>query len=127
MHPYELRDFLAKVGQEGLERMNRELQTESWTVERWVAAIAVAANERRFCDYWHLPTEADRAMMIRAAKLKYHTLAFWVAVVVAVVTLILLIIVTIEVRDLAKSVTPGEARQSGSRAGGAGPRGPRSR
>jgi hypothetical protein len=66
-------------------------------------------------------------MMIRAAKLKYHTLAFWVAVVVAVATLILLIIVTIEVRDLAKSVTPGEARQSGSHAGGAGPRGPRSR
>jgi hypothetical protein len=126
MHPYELRDFLAKVGQEGLERMNRELQTESWTAERWVAAIAVAANERRFCDYWHLPTEADRAMMIRASKLKYHTLAFWVAVV-AVVTLILLIVVSIEVRNLAKSVTPGEVRQSASRAGGAGPRVPRSR
>jgi hypothetical protein len=84
MNRYELREFLEKVGEEGLERMNRALQTEGWNYERWAIAIAVAANERRFCDYWHLPTEAEKAMMVRAAKLKYHTLAFWVAIGVAV-------------------------------------------
>jgi hypothetical protein len=106
MHPYELRDFLAKVGQEGLERMNRKLQTESWTAERWVAAIAVAANERRFCDYWHLPTEAEKAGMISAAKAKYHKLSFWVAVVVSVMTLIILIVVTIKIREMAQAIVP---------------------
>jgi heme exporter protein D len=124
MHPYELREFLAKVGQEGLERMNRELHTEDRTLDQWAHAIADRTNERKFCNDWHLPTEAEKVGMISAAKAKYHKLSFWVAMVVSVMTLIILIVVTIEVRDLAKSVTPGEARQPGSRAG---PRGPRSR
>ena len=114
--------------------MNRELHTENRTIDQWANAIAARTDERRFCDYWQFPTEAEKAGMISAARLKYQKLAFWVAVGVSVVTLIILIAVTIETRDLAQSVLPGSSkrdrpaprwRSTGGARGGSGPTTPR--
>jgi hypothetical protein len=77
MTPIELREFLAKVGEEGLERMNRVLQTETWTIDRWANAIVVATNERKFCDYWHFPTEAEKATMVSATGQRFRKRSFW--------------------------------------------------
>jgi hypothetical protein len=106
MRPFELREFLAKVGKDGLETMNRELHTENRTIDQWANAIADRTDERKFCDYWQLPTEAEKAGMISAAKAKYHKLSFWVAVVVSVMTLIILIVVTIKIREMAQAIVP---------------------
>lgn len=88
MKPDELRKVLAEMEPTAKAEMKKKARAESMSDEECVYAIAERTWEERFSHALHMRTESDRAGEATIEAARYARLAYHVAILAAVLSLV---------------------------------------